>query len=318
MSMYIDTILQTLGGTFVEVDCHWRKIFGLKNYNHLNGIFNESTMSNKQSMNNIIIDGYIREIEIILNEQNLIIPKSIIMMIWTYYQITKIVFCIIDQDAINNTKHANSIFMGNIHSINSIKTSKINTKSKSMLSISNSYCSTSNFKHSPARYTSKANKINHVIFRIGECQYQKNEAILIQQKKAYSWTIPYISENSKGSSFTFCEKNQMLISVGGESNQHYPQTASANCYALKFDKIANKSIDEETKWNWDKLQSMPFTMHHGSVCMNNKQNILMVVGGGSQYEFGHGSEGAIYNVDENKWKNNKKNSVQTWKSWYLL
>ena len=58
-------------------------------------------MSNKQWMNTttIIIDDYIREIENILNKQNLIIPQSIIMMIWTYYQITKIVFCIIDQYA---------------------------------------------------------------------------------------------------------------------------------------------------------------------------------------------------------------------------
>ena len=261
-------------------------------------------MSTLQKLNRILIDAYIRQnIKILLN-QNTIIPHTIQTLIFTFYYITTTIYCITDQYAIDD-KHSNSIFIGNIHGQNSLKSSTVNIKSKKncIFPISNSYCSTTNFKPTnfPSKFSKHAHKFTNVIFRIGEDPFQKSHAIAIQpvtdtkqtneyEYNAKYWDLPLLNKQPSGNSLVFNSKYQTLYSIGGDHNWM--------TYALEFDFAEEwKNINEE--WKWKTLRKCPYKHSHGCVCTFASEEKLFIAGGVNDNVILDRT--SIYDINENQW-----------------
>eukprot|EP01084_Bolivina_argentea_P104648 187378_1 len=239
-----------------------------------------STRKTKSLTSELLVNGFIREIEHTLN--NKIIPTSINTICFRYYYVTKLLFCI-------NGNPKNEIYISNIHSTDKnkfISSASIHHNIGSLFL--SGTCLTTKFKYFPDNLSNIFNSnTTNVLFKCGGWSNGSSHAIFIDTNtfKIEELKLPILPRTwPYGNSISFSSQHQLLISVGG-SWEH-------TVHGLYF--------NNNEKLQWINLKSTIQQRYNPTTVMIDKYNKLMICGGKDREINLNTAE--IYNIDKDEWQ----------------
>eukprot|EP01083_Nonionella_stella_P050951 135329_1 len=246
----------------------------------------ESKASSCTSLSNTLVHGYIREIQQTLCYQ--IIPIEITALCLQFYHFTNLIFCV--------RANPNTLYVGNIHNIDNgpIYQDGIDTVGSMYIS---GCCATSEFRPQPRSLPSHISRdISHqstVLFKCGGWSTGSCHAIIVDNNdssKTCIWNLPPMSTSCVyGCSVAFSPQSQLLLSVGGQTN-------NGNIVrGLFFDTVDKKLPD------WQIITTIPQKRYNASCVVLNKRNALMVLGGKETDV--NLKKACLYDIDDDKWRN---------------